>query len=204
MSKKTILTFVLVTLGILLGVGGLLWQFGNKTENPIADIAGEMRYQMGEGEITLVEFSDFQCPACQFVQAPLKQILTKYSGKVRFVYRDFPLTNIHKNATRAAQAAEAAHQQGKFWEMHDKLFETQSEWSELADPSEKFGVYATELGLEKEKFLVDINSPVTKDIVETDALAARKYQLQGTPTFFVNGIETDFEQLEIKIQELVK
>lgn len=204
MRMKTVITFVIITFGILLGVGGLLWQFGRSAEQSIADIAGERRYQMGEGEITLVEFSDFQCPACQFVQTPLKQILTKYNGKIRFVYRDFPLTNIHKNATKAAQAAEAAHQQGKFWEMHDKLFATQAEWSELADPSEKFGVYATELGLEKERFLVDMNSQMTKDIVENDALAATKYQLQGTPTFFVNGIETDFEQLEMKIQEFVK
>ncbi|MFH1244235.1 MAG: thioredoxin domain-containing protein [bacterium] len=201
---KTVITFVVITLGVLLGVGGLLWQFGSKTETTIADIAGEARYSDGTGSVVLVEFSDFQCPACATIQASLSQVLAKYNEKVQFVYRNFPLTNIHKNATRAAWAAEASYQQGKFWEMHDKLFAKQQEWSELTDPSEKFGVYAAELGLEKDKFLVDMNSQATKDIVETDVLAATKYRLQGTPTFFVNGMQTEFEQLETKIKELVK
>lgn len=204
MKTKTLLTFALVTLGILLGVGGLLWQFGNTTEKPITDIGGEMRYKKGEGMVVVVEFSDFQCPACQAVQDPLKQILAKYEGKVQFVYRDFPLTNIHKNAQMAAQAAEAAYQQGKFWEMHDRLFEKQPEWSGLEDPSEKFGEYVGELGVDKDQWRRDVDSQQTKDVVMKDLLAATQYRLTGTPTFFVNGIKTEFGQIEAKLKELTK
>ena len=204
MNTKSIMIFAVVTLGVLLGMGGLLWQFGNTAEKPIVDIAGEMRYRIGSGGVILVEFSDFQCPGCQAVQAPLKQILAKYSGKMQFVYRDFPLTNIHKNAQIAAQVAEAAYQQGKFWEMHDKLFETQKEWSGLTDPREKFGVYAAELGVEKDKFETDMESQVTKDVVSVDILAATRYRISGTPTFYVNGGKTEFGQLEIRLQQLTK
>ena len=108
MNPKSLITFVLITVGVLLGVGGLLWQFGSNAGKPIEDVAGDMRHTKGSGEIVLVEFSDFQCPACQAVQQPLKQILSKYEGKVTFVYRHFPLTTIHKNAQIAASLAYAA------------------------------------------------------------------------------------------------
>lgn len=204
MNTKTLVSFAVVTLGILMGVGGLLWQFGNNVDKPIADIAGEYRHARGEGSVEIVEFSDLQCPACAGVQEPLKKILTKYEGKIKFVYRHFPLTNIHKNAVTAAWAAEAAHDQGKFWELHDLLFAKQSEWSELADPKEKFGEYAVSLGMDKAKFMADMELSATKEVVSTDMLAATRFRLTGTPSFFVNGIKTEFNQLEARLIELVK
>jgi protein-disulfide isomerase len=123
---------------------------------------------------------------------------------VEFVYRHFPLTTIHKNAQIAAQAAEAAGLQEKFFPMHDKLFMAQSSWATLADPRETFAVFATELGIDKDKFLSDIDSQVVKDAVSVDMLAASRYALSGTPTFFVNGVKTEFGSLEGKIQELLK
>lgn len=204
MQTKTIITFILVTLGVLLGVGGLLWQFGTKTEKPIADVAGNKAHVQGTGSVVLVEFSDFQCPACLAVQSPLTQILKKYEGKVQFVYRYFPLVSIHKNAQLSAQAAEAASRQGKFWEMHDKLFATQSAWEGEADPRQMFYNYATGLGMDGAKFMADLDSQDVKDAVDADALAANKDNLQGTPTFFVNGVKTDFAQIESKLAELTK
>lgn len=202
MQIKTIVIFIVVTLGVLLGVGGLLWQFGSNTDKPIADIAGESRHSRGTGDIKIVEFSDFQCPACLAIQAPLNQLLTKYEGKVEFVYRYFPLNTIHKNAQLAAQVAEAAGLQGKFFEMHDKLFTSQTEWASLADPRETFVAYSEALGLNKDKFVADIDSQVVKDAVALDLLASTRYSLSGTPTFFVNGVKTEFGQIESKIQEL--
>ena len=204
MNIKTILIFVAVTLGVLLGVGGLLYQFGVAADKPIAEIAGEKKHLKGSGEIVVTEFSDFQCPACQSVQEPLKQILSKYEGKVSFVYRHFPLVSIHKNSTVSAQASEAAAIQGKFWEMHDKLFATQNIWEGMADPKATFGEYASELGLDKDKFMADIESQAAKDGVSVDSLDATRFRLSGTPTFFVNGVKTEFGQLETKIEGLVK
>ena len=204
MNIKTIVIFVAVTLGVLLGVGGLLYQFGAAADKPIEGVAGEKNHTLGSGEIVVVEFSDFQCPACQSVQEPLKQILKKYEGKVTFVYRHFPLPSIHKNAQIAAQAGEAAGMQGKFFEMHDKLFAAQRECEFLPDPKEKFGEYASGIGLDKDKFMADLESQAAKDGVSRDSLDATRFRLTGTPTFFVNGVKIEFGQLESKIQEFVK
>lgn len=204
MNIKTIFIFVAVTLGVLLGVGGLLAQFGTQSDKPILDIAGESKHTKGTGAIKIVEFSDFQCPACLAVQEPFNKILKKYEGKVEFVYRYFPLSSIHKNAQIAAQAAEATGLQGKFWEMHDKLFDTQAVWATLADPRETFASYAGPLGIDMPKFLIDMDSQATKDAVAVDLLAATRYALTGTPTFFVNGVKTEFGQIEAKLEELTK
>lgn len=202
MSKQAIITFILVSLGILVGSVALLWKFGNTEAKPIPDIAGVERHVTGEGSITIVEFSDLQCPACRVVQEPLKQLLEKYKGKVRLVYRHYPLSTIHKNAIAAAQAAEAAHAQGKFWEMHDRLFEKQTDWEGESDPTGKFVQYAADLQLDRAKFLADLTSQESRDAVNADSLAATRYRLAGTPTFFVNGLQTDFGQIEAKIREL--
>lgn len=202
MNTKTIIIFIVVTLGILMGVGGLLWQFGEQANKPIEDVAGSMRHYKGEGEIVVVEFSDFQCPACLSIQAPLKEMLSQYDGEVKLVYRHFPLVSIHPNATIAAWASEAADLQGKFFEMHDILFERQSEWAKETDPTSMFEKYALELELDGEKFMSDLKSQEVKDRVSEDILASSRYRLSGTPSFFVNGIKVDFNQLQAKIQEL--
>ncbi len=204
MSTKSILTFVLVTLGILIGSVALLWKFSKTEVKPIPDIAGSERHVTGKGPVTIVEFSDFQCPACKAVQEPLKQILEKNKGKVKFVYRHFPLSSIHKNAMVAAQAAESAGLQGKFWEMHDLLFEKQTEWEGESDPRVKFAEYATSLGLDSDRFTAEMNSQEAKDAVNADNLVATRYRLTGTPTFFINGVQTEFNQIEAKIAELTK
>ena len=204
MNMKTLLTFMGVTVGILVGVGALLWQFGSGSAKPLVDVAGESRLVKGSGSVTVVEFSDFQCPACASIHAPLKQVLAKFEGKVTFVYRHFPLTSIHKNAVAAATAAEAAHNQGKFWEYGDVLFTKQAEWEGMSDPNEKFTEYAKELGLSLEKFAQDLKSEEVKGRVNTDMIYANRHAFSGTPTFFVNGVKTDFANLEAKLTQLTQ
>lgn len=205
MDKKSILMFVAITVGVLVGATALLWNFaGSSTEEKqIADVAGEMSHVKGSGEVVVTEFSDLQCPACQSVQAPLSELLGKYEGKVRLVFRHFPLSSIHKNAQIAAQAVEAASMQGKFWEMHDLLYKRQGEWENLANAQEKFGEYAEELGMDRDKFVSDIESTEAKDAVSRDLVDATRYGLRGTPTFFVNGYQVEFPQLEAKIKEFL-
>lgn len=204
MNIKSIIIFIAVTVGVLVGVGGLLWRVGASADKPILDIAGEGRHVQGGGEIQIVEFSDFQCPACFSIQEPLKEILEKYEGKAQLFFRHFPLTSIHKNAQISAQAAEAAGLQGKFFEMHDKLFITQTVWQGIGDPRSLFVEYAKELSLDENKFLSDMDSQEIKDAINVDLLAATRYRISGTPTFYVNGVKTEFELIEAKIQELIK
>jgi protein-disulfide isomerase len=140
--------------------------------------------------VTIVEFSDFQCPACRAVQPMTKQLMATYPDSVRFVYRHFPLTQIHQYATLAAQAGEAANQHGKFWEFHDILFERQEEWAKLAtedEVKETFLKYGEELGIDKAVFQETIGSDQVKKNVADDLAAGSAIKISATPTFFLNG-----------------
>jgi protein-disulfide isomerase len=114
-------------------------------------VAGKNTTGSKAAKVTVVEFADFQCPACGAFHPEMKKILADYNGKIYFVYRHFPLP-MHKNARAAAQTAEAAAAQGKFWPMYDQLFEKQSEWSEVENPTDLFASYAKNLKLDEEKF----------------------------------------------------
>jgi len=103
------------------------------------------------------------------------------------VYRHYPLRSIHPNAQAAAEAAEAANKQGKFWEMHDVLFNTQSDWSTLRDPKSKFEEYARSLGLNVDQFKADRDSKETSSKIDADYLSGTQSGVQGTPTFFLDG-----------------
>lgn len=139
----------------------------------------------------LVEYSDFQCPACGAYYPLVKRVAEEYGDKLAIVYRNFPLTTIHKNALRGASAAEAAGQQGKFWEMHDRLFEGQKEWSEGNNPQKFIDEYATALGLDMDRFHKDMDSQSVQDKISADVASAEKYEVNGTPTFFLNGKKLD-------------
>jgi protein-disulfide isomerase len=138
-------------------------------------------------KILLVEYSDFQCPACSAYEPVLKQLLAKYPNDIQFVYRHFPLNQIHPNAYEAALAAEAAALQGKFWEMHDLLFETQASWSRLGAPFEHFKNLASQLNLNTEQFEADYSSSAVKDKVGADQASGLAAGIDSTPTFFLNG-----------------
>jgi protein-disulfide isomerase len=140
----------------------------------------------------LIEYSDLQCPACQAYGQLFKQLesdadFPKIKENITFVYRHFPLDNAHKNARAAAYAAEAASTQGKFFEMHDKLFAEQREW-EFSDTAQKlFEGYAKELKLDITKFNADVKSKAVQDKVQSQFLSGTEVNVQGTPTFFLNG-----------------
>lgn len=144
-----------------------------------------------DAAVTLVEYSDFQCPACASFYSIVKQALQEeqLKGKIRFVYRSFPLTTIHPNANLAARAAQAAALQGKFWEMHDKLFEGQTAWAGLSDAGARdiFKGYASALGLNDDTFASDIDSGAVKDRVSEQSDGGDQSGVSSTPTFFLNG-----------------
>lgn len=139
--------------------------------------------------IVLIEYSDFQCPACATYYPFVKQLMNEYGDRITFVYRNFPLRAIHKNAQLASQAAEAAGMQEMFWEMHDMLFEKQTKWSELTNARTEFVGYATTLGLDVATFETDLDSAGIKDKIEADFQSGITANIQGTPTFFLNGIQ---------------
>jgi len=145
--------------------------------------------------LTIVEFSDFQCPFClRFFQQTLPQLEEDYinTGKVKFVYRDLPLDSIHPNARSTHIAAECADEQGKFWEYHDILFENQAQWKDLAseDLENSLKQYAQGLTLDVPSFETCLSSDEIADEVNQDYLEARSYGTTGTPTFFI-GTEKD-------------
>jgi protein-disulfide isomerase len=133
-------------------------------------------------QVTIVEFSDFQCPFCSRAIPTMKQIEQEYGSRVRIVWKHQPLPSLHPEAVPAALAAEAARQQGKFWEMHDKLFENQRALGASA-----YEGFARELGLDLARFRTAMADPRTRERVQADQEVAAKVGATGTPTFFVNG-----------------
>lgn len=140
-----------------------------------------------EAKVTLIEYGDFQCPACATYAPIMKKLLDETPNDLRIVYRHFPLLQIHKNALPSSKAAEAAGRQGKFWEMHDKLYETQGDWDDMADPKGKFLEFAKEMGLDEQKFLTDFDSQEVSDKIMADLASGNRLQISSTPTFFLNG-----------------
>ena len=137
-------------------------------------------------KVTLVEFGDYQCPACGAAHPITKQLLDEYKGDVFFVYRHFPLPS-HKNAVIAAQAAEAAGEQGKFWEMHDMLFENQETWSESNKAQDIFVSYAENLELDVAAFTNALNNKDAVEKINADQDDGIKLGVNSTPTFYING-----------------
>lgn len=140
-----------------------------------------------KAKVTLIEYSDFQCPACAAYHPLVKQLLQEYKGKIYFVYRIFPLTNIHQNAVVSAQAAYASYKQGKFFEMTDTLFTNQKDWESVQDPTNVFIDYAKLLKLDTDKFKTDMKSDEAKKYVADSEQQALSEGINSTPTFILNG-----------------
>jgi protein-disulfide isomerase len=142
-------------------------------------------------KVTLVEYSDFQCPACRNREPEITNLVNEFGAHIRFVYRNFPLRQIHFNSQISAQAAEAAGLQGKYWEMHDLLFEKQQTWSPQSANVVKatFADYAAQLGLNVDQFKKDLTSNKVEELVNEDADSGEASGVNSTPTFFLNGLE---------------
>ena len=143
--------------------------------------------------VTLEEFGDFQCPPCGRLHASLKKIEDDYGDRLRVIFRNYPLQSIHKNAFSAARAAEAAGQQGKFFEMHDMLYEHQEEWGNSPEPRPLYVSYASRLGLNGDKFKADMERQDIADRIQADFSRGTSLGVKGTPTVFLNGRELTAE-----------
>ena len=165
-----------------------------KPIEPKLDVTDGGNVGMGpaNAKVTIVEFADFQCPFCARVVPVMKDLMKKYDGKVRWVYRDFPLREIHPEALPSAIVATCAGKQGKYWEMHHKLFEN---YQTLGN--ELYGKLAAELGLDSAKIEECRKDPANEAEALADMADGSKYGVQGTPTYFVNGRKAPGDQREL-------
>lgn len=199
MDRLKWIIFSVVVIGIF---GGIIWMGKSSdapafngdanqiiTAGPIADhVSGP-----SDGKIVLIEYGDFQCPACYKMYPSVHDATTQYADKITFVFRNFPLTDKHPNALAAATAAEAAGLQGKYYEMYDILYQSQPSWqgASVSDRTAIFQNYAEQLGLDIEKFKTDLTSKDISDKITRDISLGKAAKLGGTPTFVLNGEKLD-------------
>jgi protein-disulfide isomerase len=195
MSKQfwaVIIAVFLVFVGIFV--------FGQKSTNNPTNSNGKLSQHiegLGQSHITLVEYGDYQCPYCGEYYPVVKQIAAEYNTQMTFQFRNFPLTSLHPNAFAGARAAEAASLQGKFWQMHDLLYEqngeyyqsneTLSNWIGASNPQPFFDQYAKQLGLNITKFNQDYASNEVNGTINADLAEGNTLGVDATPTFFLNG-----------------
>jgi protein-disulfide isomerase len=192
---NSIFSKIILPLGVLAIVGGAVVVgvlLSKQTETPIDlrgnDISGTDHTEgNSQATIELIEYGDFQCPACAAMEPIIQKLMQENGGWIRFAFRHLPLKEIHRNAVNGAHAAEAAHNQGKFWEMKSLLYANQTEWSSLPDPASKFMAYAAALDLDEDRFAADMNSQEVRSRVESDYQTAQSLGLNSTPSFFING-----------------
>lgn len=194
-KSKMILTFSIIFLVLALGVGSIVYLVINKSAfegavQPALLALSDSDWINGKKEApaTLIEYSDYQCPACAYFDPVLKKLENDLNGKVKIVYRHFPLPQ-HKNAKLAAYAAEAAGKQEKFFEMTGRIFEAQKRWEGLSENGarEIFKNFARELNLDMQKFETDLNNEEIKKSVDEDYKNGVALGINSTPTFYLNG-----------------
>jgi protein-disulfide isomerase len=158
-----------------------------------------------DAPVTLEEFGDFECPPCGLLHPVLQTMEKEFSGRIRVTFREFPLVPTHVHALAAARSAEAAGLQGKFWEMHDLLYENQKTWHDAFDARPIFEDYATKIGLNMEKFRSDSSGEVVAQRIFLDGKRGHAMGVNGTPTVFMNGREVPFESLaQDKLRALIQ
>ncbi len=195
MDKLKWLIFTVIVVGIF---GGIIW-LGKSDEGvtftgdatkiitaaPIPDHVLGTEAQ----KLVLIEYGDFQCPACAKLYPAVHDLTTKYPDKLTFIFRNKPLTQLHPNALAAATAAEAAGLQGKYFDMYDMLYQTQPSWqgASVSDRTTLFQNYAQQLGLDVEKFKADLSSKDIGNKINRDNITSKTFGVEGTPTFILNG-----------------
>ena len=206
MSKR----FLLILVAIAVGLGAIFWFTKDKSDSGTSS-AQPTNHVKGTGSkgVTLIEYGDYQCPACKAFHPILQQVFNKYEGDIYFQFRNFPLTQIHPNAFVGARAAEAAGLQDKFWEMYDKLYENQQAWSVSSSPNSYFEQYASDLGLDVPKFKQDLLSFDINTLINADIKEANKIGASATPTFVLDGKKleenpTDLEAFSKIIDNAIK
>lgn len=175
---------------IIVIFGGILLFKGNDATGPANSNAKPSSHVAGTNTtgVTLVEYGDFQCPFCAQYYPLVKQVKEKYNDKITFQFRNLPLLQAHQNSFAAARAAEAAGLQGKFWEMHDVLYENQKSWSSSGEVVTILEGYARQMGLNMTQFKKDFSSSAVNDTINADIAEFEKTgQDKSTPTFFLDG-----------------
>lgn len=191
MSNRFFVT-VLVLIAVLAGVFTLTKHKNSPTANnatasqPTSHTEGSTK-----SGVVLIEYGDYQCPACGQYYPIVKQVFDKYKDQITFQFRNFPLVQIHQNAFAGARAAEAADKQGKYWEMHDILYENQQTWGAAGNPTSYFVSYAQQLGLNTTQFQTDMQSSEVSSRINADITEAQKVGANATPTFVLDGKKLD-------------
>ena len=179
---------------IIAGLGLWGWmQYSKSAEKNKEEVGGatltsdERAKGRANAPVTVIEYADFQCPACAAWHPLVGQLLREFPDDVQFVYRYFPLTSIHANAFPTAQAAEAANRREKFWEMYDVLYQKQTEWKDSADIQNLLKNYASQIGLDTDQFTRDMEDKSINDKIKADLESGNRAKVDHTPTFILNG-----------------
>ena len=155
-------------------------------------LMGTHHYEIStaSAKATLVEFGDYECPACGAYAPVVDQVLKDFSGSLNYVFREYPLTSIHPNAMLGSEAAQAAGLQGKYWQMHEILYQKQNEWSVVDGATARKDIlgYAKNIGLNVEQFTKDLDSNTVKNYVQADMNDGDALGINQTPTFYLNGV----------------
>lgn len=187
-----------IILVVLVAIFGGIFVFSkNKAGAPSAGSSGNAAQSTSHIEgssktgVVLTEYGDFQCPACSAEYPLVKQVVEAYKDRIQFQFVNFPLYQIHQNAMAAHRAAEAASNQGKFWEMYDLLYQNHDSWANGSTPTSQFEGYAQQLGLDIGKFKTDAASSTTNDTIWADINKGKALDISGTPTFYIDGKKID-------------
>jgi protein-disulfide isomerase len=204
-SMRRYLPFLIVAIVAAVAIGGGAALYRAKRPQTLTiskERAGSTATESGEvhmlgpadAPVTLEEFGDFQCPPCGKLSQPINELQHDYNRQVRLIFRNFPLIN-HLHAREAAYAAEAAGLQGRFWQMHDVLYREQAVWSNSLDARALFSAYAGYIGLNTERFKLDMDSEKVKARVDADQKQGLSLGVKNTPTIFLNNKEIDPKNL---------
>lgn len=190
MSKQ----FLAVLAIIILGLFGIFTLTKEKTDTPgsngntnVTAKGSNNVFGDNKKKVVLLEFGDFQCPACKSYAPLLKEVKAKYKADITFQFKHFPLQQIHPNARAASRAAQAAANQNKFWEMHDLLYEQQDIWGPSTAINPLLEGFANQIGLNVAKYKTDFASTAVNDIINADFAEGTKKGVDSTPTFFLQG-----------------
>lgn len=187
MTKEFLIVVVLIVAG-LFGVFTLTKKDdGNNNQQSATAEVSNHTVGAGNKKVTLIEYGDFQCPACKSYFPIVQEIKTSYGDEITFQFRHYPLNQIHPNAFIGSRAAEAAGKQGKFFEMHDLLYEQQDLWSAGSNPTATLEGYASQLQLNLDQFKADMMSAQTAAVINADVKAGQAVGANSTPTFVING-----------------
>ena len=194
MSNKTKpIAVIVVAVVLAAGIAVYLSKPGSpssddsKSANIAANPGGGHIRGKASAPVTLVEFGDYQCPSCGYFYPMVEELLRRYPDKVKLEFHHYPLIQVHAHALEAAMAAEAAGDQGKFWEMHDLLYQHQREWSNMPNAEAEFLAYAGQLGLNANKFMQSKKSPDVEKRILEDIKRGSDAKVEGTPSFYING-----------------